>query len=657
MPFLLQGQSVDLTVPQGQSVAVGASRNAVANVLVPVNAWRGGPWQTVTNTNAVIGPLVVGATVRIFAASGTVEYAQGTAPQVSDSAVVYPSGGDDSAIVQAAARSAALAGVELVLGPGDFLFNSAGINADTGFDEYAGTPFANRAWRGLEIQGAGIGRTRIRMNVAGAAFRWHAGGLSGTTQYGIGISGMSIFGTGIGSGVTGIQMGGVSTTKTDLCERAYIRDILIDNVTTGIILDDVTNLEYSQLNIRRFKYAWEFGYNVDTVRGIAQYGFNAGELTNVTVTVTNGSNSITVPAATAALLQVGYAISCPSAFPAETYVGSIVGTTITAVNYRGIAVNASASAVVADFMFGRVFNYGARLLDTLAGTLYPQYGSPFVSPFWSQSNAATRGRVNANQHDHFGPAGGVETIADIGGASHFDLTFRIYQERTCAGYIIGDAASTLQARKITIEKCYIGTPEKLVRPWVHVPVSAADCDLTIRDNTCDFSTMTQYWCSIPTFGSNMGLAWENNNLPSSGATPSLIAGSNNPAFASVPILSKNQYFYIGSKRAGDGIPARTGVTGGVSWLHYGQDGLQLALTGNATLNNPADGPYRSTGKAFTVLATTSGAFTLAFGTLFLNTAGAALGTVAAGAAGQKLSVTFTWDGNYYRAMNTPTWNA
>lgn len=657
MPFLLVGQSVTLTVPASQSIAIGAWRNAVANVLVPVNAWRGGPVQVVRDANTTIGPLNVSASVTIFAASGTVEYVVGAAPQVSDSAVVYPSGGDDSALVQAAARSAALAGQKLILGPGDFLFNTAGINADTGVDEYAGTSFAGRAWRGLEIEGAGIGRTRVRMNVAGAAFRWHAGGLSGTTQYGIGISGMSIFGTGIGSGVIGIQMGGVSTTKTDLCERAYIRDVLIDNVTTGIILDDVTNLEYSQLNIRRFKYAWEFGYNVDTVKGIAQYGFNAGELTNVVVTVTNGSNSITVPTATAAILQVGYAISCPTAFPAGTYVGSIVGTTITAVDYKGTAVNATAGAVAADFMFGRIFNYGARLLDTVAGTLYPQYGSPFVSPFWSQSNAATRGRVNANQHEHFGPAGGIESVADIGGASHFDLTFRIYQERTCAGYVIGDAGSTLQARKITIEKCYVGTPEKLLRPWVHVPVSAADCDLTIRENSCDFATMTQYWCSIPTFGSNMGLAWENNNLPSSGTTPTLIAGSNNPSFASVPILSKNQYFYIGSKRAGDGIPARTAVSGNVTWLHYGQDGLQLALTGNSTVQNPTDGPYRMTGKQFHVFATCSGAFTLAFGTQFLNTAGAALGTVAAGVAGQKLAVTFVWDGNYYRAQNTPTWIA
>lgn len=575
----------------------------------------------------------------------------------TDGIVVNPSGGDDSVRVQAAATLAATTGVPLVLGPGEFNFNTSGVSFNTGVDEYANTPFANRSWRSVRVEGAGVGRTTVRMNVAGAAFRWHAGGIPGSNIYGHGISGLTILGTGINSGITAIQFGGVSTTKSDLSERAYIRDVHIDNVTTGIILDDTTTLEYSGLNIRRFKYGWEFGYNVDFITGNAQYGFNTGEITGVSVNVTSGSNSFTVPALSASFLQVGYAIICPGAFPAQTYVGSIVGTTITAVDYRGQAVNATANASAADFVVGRIFNYGARLLDVVPGTLYPQFGSPFVSPFWSQSSPATRGRVNANQHRHFGAAGQIESVADIGGASHFDLTFSVYQERTAGGYVIGDAGSTIQSRKIFIERCYVATPAKLLRPWVHVPVSAADCDITVRENTTDFADMTQYWVSIPTFGSNMGLAWENNNLPSSGTTPSIIAGSGNPSFAAVPRLAKNQYYFIGSKRSGDGIVARTGVTGAIAWLHYGQDGFNLALTGNATLNNPSDGPYGNIGRPFHVIATTNGAHTLTFGSLFLALNGTPLGTVAAGAAGQKLSVTFVWDGFYYRAVNTPTWNA
>lgn len=558
------------------------------------------------------------------------------------------SGGDDSVAMQTAANTAMAAGVPLRLAAGTYNLNSAGLQANSGVDLGSGA-YANQGYKGLEIIGAGAGLTVVNIGGAFSAFRWHTGSLTGNSLNLCGIAEMTIIGTGIAQGSCAIQMGGVSAVRTDLIEGAYIRNIVIDNVTSGIILDDVTNLEYIGLRIKRAKYHWEFGYNCDDIHGYSQYGLNVSNLNGVSTTLSTASNSFTVSATVAGLLQVGYAINFPGYFPAQTYVGSIVGTTITAVDYKGTAVNALANGSIATgiFMLGRVFNYGARLLDTVPGTLYPQYGSPFVSPYWSGSIPAARGRVNANMHLHKGVAGQVERISDIGGASHFDLTFSIYQERTNEGYLIGDAGSSLQARQIHVEKCYVGAPNRMLTPWVYVPVTAGDYEITIRKNTTDASDMAQYWFSCPTYGSAQCLAWEDNNLPSTGIA-TLMSGGNNALYAATPILGKGQYYYIGSARKGDGIPAKTGNT---AWQAYGQDGFAFTISGNTTLSNPADGPYNCTGKSFLVNVTSTGAFNFSFDTQFKKVDGTAF-TAIAMTIGQKLGVSFVWDGTYFRAQNT-----
>lgn len=80
MPFLQQGNSAVVTVPAGQSIAIGAPVDSVANVLIPLGQ-PGGPSSTVAGiTSQVFGPYPNGATITVVSAKGQVEYVVGPSP-------------------------------------------------------------------------------------------------------------------------------------------------------------------------------------------------------------------------------------------------------------------------------------------------------------------------------------------------------------------------------------------------------------------------------------------------------------------------------------------------------------------------------------------------------------------------------------------------
>lgn len=84
MPFLQEGDSDVITIPAGQSIAVGAPVDSSANVLIPLGL-RGGPVSVVTSATQTFGPYPNGATIIVFAARGQVEYQIGTSPVVASS--------------------------------------------------------------------------------------------------------------------------------------------------------------------------------------------------------------------------------------------------------------------------------------------------------------------------------------------------------------------------------------------------------------------------------------------------------------------------------------------------------------------------------------------------------------------------------------------
>lgn len=571
---------------------------------------------------------------------------------------IFPSGTtDDSPTIQSGVVAAIEKGVQLKLSSGDWYINSADIVCPGGVQ-------LGNTYKALSVLGSGSGETIVHLSAGRKGFWWHSAGQTLNALVSGSLKSMSIIGPGITSGCVGFQVGGAEVGRSNLHTNFSFDDLIIDNVTTCAIFDDTTIIKGTSCLFKRCKYGIEWGYNIDNVSfENFQVGNNNSILAGATVSgITSGQPTFTVSSAVAAELQVGYAISLFNSlgvpvFPKGTYVGGIVGTTITATDYAGNNVNAtlaSGTATSATFVVGRAFNFGARLLDTLAGTLYPQYGSPFVSPYWSVSSPATRGRNNANSHKYFGAVSSCEMVADIGGTSHFDLEFHVYDERVTEPYRLGDVGQTILPRNLKWRGCYPNSSSVQLSPWVNcLSTSGVDCEISIKECSTDNQAATYPYLQVATYDGNLKVEWESNNLAMAGTNPNVVLWSAGNYGAKYQ-LAAYKTLYAGNARHGDAVVPVT-LGGAYAWNFCGQDGLALTLSGNATINNPAAGGTTCPGKSFTVKATLSGSYSITFDTQFKALNGANLGTISAGTTGQKLVADFYWDGAYFWCRNTPTW--
>lgn len=83
MPFLQQSQTVDVVIPAGQSIRVGALRGAKAQILIP-SGLPGGPTGLVADGQSVFGPYVAATTVQVLSQVGETEYVVGASPALTD---------------------------------------------------------------------------------------------------------------------------------------------------------------------------------------------------------------------------------------------------------------------------------------------------------------------------------------------------------------------------------------------------------------------------------------------------------------------------------------------------------------------------------------------------------------------------------------------
>ncbi len=546
-------------------------------------------------------------------------------------------------VAQAAANVAMAQGSALILGAGTWDFTSGGIVFDTGPVE-SGSNFY-----GARVYGEGIAATKILVGAGQRAFTFTA---NGRNSQNAGVFNLAILGPGIGSGAVGIQFGGISTGNSDLNTRTSVENVQIDNVTSCIIADDVSIFNISDLRLIRYKYGFEWGYNVDDVRIKDLYaGHEQTLLAGAACVITNGSNVITgLGAFVTAGLQVGYAISAPGRFPPGCYVGAITTTTVTVVNFNNVPVNATASGTQVWFPLGRLFNFGTRVAPT-AGALYPSKGSPFVSPFWSTSFPAQAGRVNATNHEYQGLANDQELLIDMGGGSHALIRTKLYAERFARLAIYGDPLSDQQPLSQTFENCYFGQNQTVNGSPIVIEANAQEFQLTVKDCFSDSAPIAYPWVICTGFFGSGRLNWEENNLQAS--SPGQVQfGSADQNFASQPKISYGGAMYLGSSRKGDAIQTWINQT----WMYYGQDVLEVPLVGGSrTIDFPVSYNILSTGKRLIVRIIAQGANTVTFGAGWFNAAGGAAGVVAAGTTGQVMHYEFLFTGSKFIAQNNPVW--
>ena len=83
MAFLQQGGSAIVAIPAGQSIILGAYRNALATLLVPIGQ-KGGPTSTIQDGIATFGAYPAATTVTVVATYGECEYVVGASPVLTD---------------------------------------------------------------------------------------------------------------------------------------------------------------------------------------------------------------------------------------------------------------------------------------------------------------------------------------------------------------------------------------------------------------------------------------------------------------------------------------------------------------------------------------------------------------------------------------------
>lgn len=81
MPFIRNGQTISLSVPAGQKIAVSAEKGSTVNVVIPAGR-PGGPVQQFSDSQRTFGPFHANqaTTVSLAAVLGVVEYAVGASP-------------------------------------------------------------------------------------------------------------------------------------------------------------------------------------------------------------------------------------------------------------------------------------------------------------------------------------------------------------------------------------------------------------------------------------------------------------------------------------------------------------------------------------------------------------------------------------------------
>ena len=561
----------------------------------------------------------------------------------------------DPAVAQAAADIAAAAGQVLYLGAGTWNFTTTGLAIEGGLDLNLGG-VSGAGYKALEIVGAGIGKTIINVGASLKAIWYSTPGQPGAFAR---IADLSIVGTGIAAGAIAIQIGGKSSSRSDLHTDVRLERVFIDNVTSGIILDDVTNLVGVGVRVKRAKYHIEYGYNVDGVDWASDcfWSPDDGSISYQAVTITSGSDTITgIPTATTARLQVGYAVLAPGKFPEGSYVGSIASTSVTVVDYNNAAVTATASGTEVSFAIGRVQNFGTTTAAT-AGALYPSVGSPFVSPYWSTIYAAaTQGRVSSANHRFRGGVSQVESIIECPGNSNSNISHNLYFESI--GYIgrIGQSDQTLGPQGIDFERSYFGALGTIVCAPIRLLYSAPGMSVSVRKCTTDSAVTLPYpWISGGTGYGNYALVWEDN--VSLNTTLGYTLSIGNGVYSCRPLIKTGGAFYAGSARAGDAIETKNGG----AWEYHGQDAMKISLTdADVTLADPSTWNTQQSGKVFTIYCNGVTGRTLTFGSYFLKSDGTAAGAVSSGTTGTTMAVRFVWDdvqsGVYrFRALSPIVW--
>lgn len=375
---------------------------------------------------------------------------------------------------------------KIILPPGEFhIAGTINVRRSRPFVALPAT--INNYEVGFQLVGQGRYSSVIYQDLAGVpAIRIYTESTSTFRNQGYVLQGFGIQGQGLGNaGNVGIQLGGVSTDRTDVVNDIVIRDVMLRNFASPMRLDDVTSLYMEQMLLEHYLYGIEMGFNIDAILA-TQCSFGSGSIPKATnCTTTNGSTTVTT--ASTASIVAGMGIK-GTGITAGTTVASVVDATTFTLSAAATASGTNSM----NFSLGTTLSYGAGPWTPAASTPGQEQAHKFLS-CWFMRNR----RVAEVLHN------GVATV-------EFDSC---YSENCARFATLNSSTATSGTKQFAVVNHTFSLPGGFADYAIYEDGTSTVASV-IKIERCDGGTgMTVPWLRTRTASTQ--IAWELNNLSSS----------------------------------------------------------------------------------------------------------------------------------------------
>ena len=534
-----------------------------------------------------------------------------------DQTVAFQTMADDISAGNGGARTVILpAGEFHVSGTIDF-----NIMAPIGFWPTTDTEIQGHG--GLTIVGQGMYATKIIQDTAGIpTFRFYQPEGDGTQTLGLTLEKFSMVGQGMDdtAGI-GLQLGGVSPVL-DILFMTAIRDVLITNFSTNVVLDDCTNVLFERCLFEGFNYGVEFGFNTDIITFL-QCGFGSQILPLDIAATTDGSTAVVTSVDTTRIVAGMRIVS--TAFPQFT-------TVLTVDSETQLTASANSTGVVSTISVtqGTALSFGYG----------PFQGARVTPSAWVSGNGNAISLIGC----WFLKINEAINLAD--NTVHNIKFDSCYYERLnrISTVETGEGNGTYY---LIFDNCHVSQPGNF-QDYVFYEelVSAGTGTTVIRNCRCD-GTSDVPWVRLDSTESR--LEWDNNILNvSSGGAVNIFSSS----LAYTPITGEKFLFGISGLNAD---PIELGVTGSLAPHATPKADCTMKvgpMTGNITIDNAVasikNGAVEGQKLRFIFEQDSTGSRTVSWGTDYIGIDGAHLEVANAWtestAADEFCIIEFMWDG-------------
>lgn len=362
---------------------------------------------------------------------------------------------------------------------------------------------------GFRLKGQGRTATEIFQETAGkSCLRIYTESTTSFRNEGYLLEGFGLYGQGVGNADNcGIQMGGVSTDRSDVIHDLVMRDVLLKDFASSLRLDDVTGLYMEQVLFEHFLYGIEMGFNIDIIHANL-CSFGAGTVPGDVSCTTDGTTTVTT--ADTSQLEAGMGIQ-GATLDDETVIVSITDGT----DFEITPAATGSGTQNFNFSSGTAISYGAGPW-TPAFTTPGQESSHKFTACWFMRNhrvvdvqhaSASQIMFDTCYSERCNRFATLNATGAVSGIQNFLLLNHQFSQPSgfAEAAIWEDGSSADAASLVKLQNCY--SPDQSAVPWIRCRSNKVK--LSWEQNNLRVSTgdMIQIFDANTAFSPPAGVKW------------------------------------------------------------------------------------------------------------------------------------------------------